>query len=337
MMHNEAPYLMEWIEFHRLQGVDHFVLYNYFGSDLIEYTPMYYENTGIVDLVEVLPARFFGQDPKRVKDLADYLQNKEWSMVDCYVRSGKQSDWLLMLDVGHFVYSTEYETIGSFLLEMALSQKPRDDDFAGEFRHDEPFSAVRIPTVRFGTSGQIGKFRTWLSPNSYTGSVDLLYEPYNDTANIYPMVIETNTHRVPHRELDGNYTDLPVCTETQENAVSLGLCSDSSTVTLVRADRFCVKDNMTECLKPTIHFIWPELPVLASGQPRMAITGARPEIGVFDFRKNKTFEALDASWYSLIEDDFKKKTYLEAVRRRIMDTKPRIFWKWAGNAERMPY
>lgn len=65
MVHNEAAYLMEWIEFHRLQGVDHFVLYTYFSLDLLEYIPMLYENADIYKMVDVIPARFFAQDPKR--------------------------------------------------------------------------------------------------------------------------------------------------------------------------------------------------------------------------------------------------------------------------------
>lgn len=30
---NDAPYLKEWIEFHRLQGVDHFYLFNNLSTD----------------------------------------------------------------------------------------------------------------------------------------------------------------------------------------------------------------------------------------------------------------------------------------------------------------
>ena len=34
MVHNEVPFLAEWIEHHRLQGVNHFVLYDYRSTDL---------------------------------------------------------------------------------------------------------------------------------------------------------------------------------------------------------------------------------------------------------------------------------------------------------------
>ena len=33
---NEAPYLKEWIDYHKSVGVDHFVLYNHFSKDNYE-------------------------------------------------------------------------------------------------------------------------------------------------------------------------------------------------------------------------------------------------------------------------------------------------------------
>ena len=33
MFYNEAPYLKEWIEYHRLAGVDHFWMYNNNSTD----------------------------------------------------------------------------------------------------------------------------------------------------------------------------------------------------------------------------------------------------------------------------------------------------------------
>ncbi|XP_055346987.1 uncharacterized protein LOC129594352 [Paramacrobiotus metropolitanus] len=325
MMHNEVAYLLEWIEFHRLQGVDHFVLYNYYGSDKSGYTSKLYENLGLKDFVEILPASLDDQDVNRTEGLSDYYVSKDLSMVDCYTHQ-KDSEWLLMLDVGHFVYSTHYENINAMLLDQRGQQTSKDGDFVGGFSHSEPFSAVRIPTVRFGTSGATTKFKTSLSPNSYTNnSVDILYEPYGTSSNIYPMVMEINTRRAPHRELDANYTDLPVCSEAQENAINLALCSDSSTVTLVRSDRQCVSENMTECLKPTKHFIWPELTVLRADNHEWRSREHFQKSLYGDFSKNQTLEVLDSSWFSLIQDDYKKNTFLEPVRKKIMEMKPRVY------------
>lgn len=67
MIHIEVPYLLEWIEFHRIQGVNHFVLYTYFGTDLVEYIPRLYESTGLKGLVDVHLARFFAQESQKSK------------------------------------------------------------------------------------------------------------------------------------------------------------------------------------------------------------------------------------------------------------------------------
>ena len=106
MVQNEAAYLVEWIEFHRLQGVDHFVIYSYYSTDLLEYIPMIYEDAGFVGVVEVIPARFLTEQGRRnLEQKTDYEKNKEWSRADCTVRYGKYSQWLLHLDAGQFVYS----------------------------------------------------------------------------------------------------------------------------------------------------------------------------------------------------------------------------------------
>ena len=106
MVQNEAAYLVEWIEFHRLQGVDHFVIYSYYSTDLLEYIPMIYEDAGFLGVVEVIPTRFLTEQGRRnLKQKTDYEKNKEWSRADCTVRYGKHSQWLLHLDAGQFVYS----------------------------------------------------------------------------------------------------------------------------------------------------------------------------------------------------------------------------------------
>jgi hypothetical protein len=201
MIQNETAYLMEWIEFHRMQGVDHFVLYTYFSSDLPEYIPMVYEAAKILGIVDVIPARFFAEDPNRNLTLADYAQNREWSMVDCNVRYGSQAEWLLLMDAGHFVYSPKYKNIPEYI-KVQTEQKLKNSASSQEL-----FSAVKVTTFNFGTSGVKEKFQTWVTPNAYTGSVDFLFEPYNASARTYPLVIETNTHRAPHCKLDRHCSD----------------------------------------------------------------------------------------------------------------------------------
>lgn len=50
MFHDEADYLKEWIEYHRLVGVQHFYLYNNNSSDHYSEVLAPYIESGIVDL-----------------------------------------------------------------------------------------------------------------------------------------------------------------------------------------------------------------------------------------------------------------------------------------------
>lgn len=53
MVHNEADYLREWIEFHRLVGVSHFYLYNNNSKDHFWTVLKPYVDKGIVELFDV--------------------------------------------------------------------------------------------------------------------------------------------------------------------------------------------------------------------------------------------------------------------------------------------
>ena len=49
---NDAPFLQEWIEFHKLQGVEHFYLYNNRSQDEFKEVLAPYVESGEVTLVE---------------------------------------------------------------------------------------------------------------------------------------------------------------------------------------------------------------------------------------------------------------------------------------------
>jgi hypothetical protein len=52
MFHDEAPYLREWIEYHKMIGVDHFWLYNDRSTDNFEAVLAPYIQEGSVELIE---------------------------------------------------------------------------------------------------------------------------------------------------------------------------------------------------------------------------------------------------------------------------------------------
>ncbi|OQV19021.1 hypothetical protein BV898_06878 [Hypsibius exemplaris] len=280
IVHNEAAYLIEWMEFHRLQGVQHFV-----------FTPEF--------------------------DPADYAQNKEWSMVDCNVRYGKLSQWLLLVDAGHFVYSNEYATITDFLQDQTEQRQANAEKYG-----EEVFTAVAIETVRFGTSGVQEKFQTWLTPNAYTGGAEMNYEPYLNSTNLFPLVIESNPNRAPHHDLDEDFEELPLCSKTKDNE-DLQLCSDASVVWLIKAGR-CPPANITECLKPTFGEIRPDLKVLRADNHNWRAVNHVKNAKYWDNRHDMAFEALDASWFSTMPDEGKLR-FVDPVREAIAKVQPRIF------------
>lgn len=89
---NEAPYLKEWIEFHRLLGVEHFWLYNNSSSDnYLEVVNPYVEK-GIVELIDW---------PSPVSE--NWLTYQREAYNDCISRSKARTRWLAVIDIDEFI------------------------------------------------------------------------------------------------------------------------------------------------------------------------------------------------------------------------------------------
>lgn len=95
---NEARYLREWIEYHRIVGVQHFYLYNNFSEDdfITILTP--YINAGLVTLIEW-----------------PYAQSQMEAYKDCIDKYACESQWLGFIDLDEFVVPIQYDTIYDFL------------------------------------------------------------------------------------------------------------------------------------------------------------------------------------------------------------------------------
>ena len=115
---NEARFLREWVEYHRLIGVEHFYLYNNFSEDNYREVLRPYVEQGIVTLTE-WPYK--------------YAQVKAYE--DCYDRFKDETQWLGYIDADEFV---------NLLLENDIKQ------FLSRFRF---FPSVLLRWKMFGTSG----------------------------------------------------------------------------------------------------------------------------------------------------------------------------------------
>ena len=121
---DEAPYLKEWIEYHKLIGIDHIYLYNNNSSDDFELMINSYIESGFVTLVD-WPY--------------DYAQLKAYE--DCLEKNRKDTKWLGFIDIDEFINLQEANNIKEFLATFVK------------------YPSVLLHWRMFGTSGNLTEDR----------------------------------------------------------------------------------------------------------------------------------------------------------------------------------
>lgn len=118
---DEADYLKEWIEYHRIVGIDHFYLYNNFSKD---------------NYMEVLKPYI----DKKWVTLTDWKipQGQMAAYEDCVSRFSYETKWIGFFDLDEFVVPNKYEKIY---------------DFLSKFETRRPL--VLLYWKNFGTSGRM--------------------------------------------------------------------------------------------------------------------------------------------------------------------------------------
>ncbi len=92
---DEAPYLKEWIEFHKLVGVQHFYLYNNCSTDDYLSVIKSYIEAGEVELLQwPILATSWNNWIYKVQPAA---------YVDCVKRATGQAKWLALIDIDEFL------------------------------------------------------------------------------------------------------------------------------------------------------------------------------------------------------------------------------------------
>lgn len=103
---DEADYLKEWIEYHRLVGVSHFYLYNNFSGDNFWSILKPYINNGVVELFDV-PFDSYGY--------RDGAATHNFVQVCCYNHAIELArdfnDWLGIIDIDEFICPVIDKTI----------------------------------------------------------------------------------------------------------------------------------------------------------------------------------------------------------------------------------
>ncbi len=133
---DDAPYLKEWIEFHKLQGVEHFYLYNNNSQDEYMSVLQPYIDTEEVTLVQ-WPFRYpYG-------DHAGWIRIQTAAYMDCILGVQDTVQWLAVIDTDEFLFCPDGTKLPQFLKEY------------------ESYPGLAVNWIKFGTSG------VWDTPPGY--------------------------------------------------------------------------------------------------------------------------------------------------------------------------
>lgn len=120
IMRDEGCYLMEWLEFHKLVGVERFYLYNNNSVDNTQDIVIPYIQTGEV---------IFHDWPMHPGQISAYEH--------CLKHYGRESEWMAFIDLDEFLFATEKNDIREVLEEF------------------KDYPAVVVNWLCFGSSGHI--------------------------------------------------------------------------------------------------------------------------------------------------------------------------------------
>lgn len=174
MFKDEAPWMKEWIEYHRLLGVEKFYLYNNNSSDGYAEVLAPYRKKKIVELIEW---------PSPPDELWDPYQKKAYN--HCITRVRRSTKWLAVIDIDEFIVVTDGRKIPDVLKNYEL------------------FGGVALFWQMFGTSG------LWDIPEGQTMIESLLWKAninYGPNRNCKSIV---RPERVKEYEVHGANFNAP--------------------------------------------------------------------------------------------------------------------------------
>lgn len=107
---NEAPYLKEWIEYHKLLGVQHFYCFNNLSTDQFLEVLKPYIQDGTVELHEI---------PAVAKDRKTYYAMQCKCYTDCTQAAQGFSKWIAFIDPDEFLLPVQNVLLTDFLEDYA--------------------------------------------------------------------------------------------------------------------------------------------------------------------------------------------------------------------------
>ncbi len=144
---NESLYLKEWIEYHKIVGIDHFYLYNNNSEDDFINILTPYIQAGIVTLIDW-----------------PYNQAQMESYHDCIEKYSNETEWFSFIDIDEFIVPNITDNVY---------------DFLKSFKNKRP--VIIAYWKMFGTSGKISRN----TDNLVTEDFIVCWNKYSDLGKIF--------------------------------------------------------------------------------------------------------------------------------------------------------
>ena len=189
---NDVPYIVEWIEYMRLQGVERFIIYNDDSWENLTLLNTFYEQKDPAANVKVIPR-------------AGRTRYQLVSFQHCVENYGLDTQWMLFSDTDEYLYSPSYGTLREMLLDMSTLEK----EVNSSIHH------IYADCSRYGSAGQKRRFQ-----------YRLVEEPDGTVNYVNPCGVQlviTHNRRAPHiwrpreKELALSLKASPICTKPREN------------------------------------------------------------------------------------------------------------------------
>lgn len=102
IFYNEAPYFKEWIEYHRLLGVEHFYLYNNESTDNYQEVLAPYIKKKIVTLIDWPTRKPIEEEKKNLYTWVFTTQVSAYTDA-CQSKAKDETEWLALIDIDEFL------------------------------------------------------------------------------------------------------------------------------------------------------------------------------------------------------------------------------------------
>lgn len=106
LFRDEARFLKEWIEYHKLVGVEHFYLYNNLSDDDYISVLAPYVESGVVELIEW---------PYPSHNISEYSPIQRACYEDVLKRALGKTEWLAIIDSDEFILPVQEDNLVTFL------------------------------------------------------------------------------------------------------------------------------------------------------------------------------------------------------------------------------